>query len=267
MRIADTPAAGTARGSEAMQVTTPWHPAGHQAILRIGAVSAIVGALLALASNLLHPHPTDYQIASRLDAIAQSSTWGALHLMLIVALLFVFVALVALTLSLDREPAATPGRMACVVALMGGVLLLTSTAIDGFAMRQIAETWVAAPAAEQAIVLQNAAALDEAQYAVYSLSIVLFTGIGIVLYGLAAVRSGSYPRWLSWVAIVSGVGEVVVGVVQALSGATYRGAELPDALFAALITLWLLCMGILMWRQSLDQHAPQGRAERRPATA
>jgi hypothetical protein len=257
----------------ATSVSTPTIPAMSRLItsrivvLRIGAVSGVVGAILASVANLLHPHPTDYQLETKLAQMARSSTWGAVHLILIVALMFVFVALVALTLSLEREPGVTLSRMACVTALLGGTLILVSTALDGFAMSRLADEWVKAPAAEKADALRAASALEEAQYAVYSMSIVLFLGLGIVLYGIALVLDGEYPAWLGWLAILGGGGEVVVGIVQVLSGPTYRGTELPDAAFSVMITLWVLIVGIHMWRQSRTQHTRHDQIESAPAIA
>lgn len=255
MSVADNLAIPAPHASAAPHAFAPRAEYRRNLVLRIGAWTGIVGAILAFVAIALHPHPTDFKMETVLEQIAQSSTWGIIHLTLIIALLFVYVALVALTLSLEREPGATIGRIACVLTLLGGALLLVSTAIDGFAMNRVADDWFSAPAAEQAAALRTATALDEAAYAVYSLSTFLFMGLGMVFFGLATRLCG-YPRWLSWLAILGGAGETVVGIVQLLEGPTYRGLELPDALFSVLITTWLLIVSILMWRRSQARITP-----------
>ncbi len=265
-----SPAEHLSAGATAVSIPTiatmPRSLASRTVVLRIGAVSGVVGAVLAAVANLLHPHPTDFQLETKLEQMARSSTWGAVHLTLIIALMFVFVALVALTLSLEREPGVTLSRMACATALLGGTLILVSTALDGFAMSRLADDWVNAPVAEKADALRAAAALEEAQYAVYSLSIVLFLGLGIVLYGIALLLDGGYPAWIGWLAILSGGGEVVVGIVQMFAGPTYRGTTLPDAVFSTVIILWMLIVGVHMWRQSSMRHTPHDQIEARPTT-
>src|SRR6266508_41262 len=153
------------------------------------------------------------------------------------------LAFVAITFSIDGEPGATVARFACLAALLGGALILVSTAMDGFAMQQLARSWLDAPLAEKATALRVADALETAQYAVFSLSIVLFLGLGIFLYGLAIVLGSVYPKALGWLAMLSGAGAFVVGIVQALSGPPFRGSEFFFVLFSVLSTIWVLIMG------------------------
>jgi hypothetical protein len=218
-------------------------------VLRLGAWSAGLGALLAFVANGLHPHPSDFRLEALLQTIALSRTWGSLHLLLILALVLILAALVALTFTLDGEPGATVARFALLAALIGGALILVSTSIDGFAMNQLARAWLDAPAAEKATALRIADALEVTQYAIYSLSVALFLGVGIFLYGLALVLSRTYPRPVGWLALLSGAGAGVVGVAQTLGGPELRATEIYFVLFSMLSTLWVLVMGVLMWRR------------------
>jgi hypothetical protein len=238
-----------------MMAAPPQLASGSKLLLLIGAWSAVVGALLAFVANGLHPHPTDFRLESLLQQIADSPTWGTLHLTLICALILILGALVAITFTVDGEPGATVARFACVAVLLGGTLILVSTAMDGFAMNQLARSWVDAPLAEKATALRVADGFENAQYAIYSLSIVLFLGLGIFLYGLATMLSSVYPKALSWLAVLSGTGAFVVGVVQALSGPSFRGTEIFFVLFSMLSTIWVLSMGVVMWRKAHVRHA------------
>jgi hypothetical protein len=248
-------AVGERHPAIATMAAPPQLASGSKLLLLLGAWSAVVGAPLAFVANGLHPHPTDFRLEALLQQIADSPTWGTIHLTLICALVLILGALAAITFSIDREPGATVARLACVAALLGGALILVSTAMDGFAMNQLARSWVDAPLAEKATALRVADALEQAQYAVYSLSIVLFLGLGIFLYGLATVLSSVYPKPLGWLALLSGAGAFVIGVVQELSGPSFRGTEIFFALFSMLSTIWVLSMGVVMCRKARVRHA------------
>jgi hypothetical protein len=211
---------------------------------------ALVGGIFAFVSNGLHPHPSEFNLQSLLQEIAGSSTWGALHALLIFALVLILASLVPLAFSFEAEPGAALARFGCIAALLGGVLILVSTSMDGFAMSQVARAWVDAPAAEKGAALRIAETLEYAQYSIYSVSIAIFLGIGIGLYGLATVFSQTYPRWTGWIATLSGAGAFVVGVVQALYGPDFRGTEIWFVVFSIMSTVWVLIMGVLMWRKA-----------------
>src|SRR6266545_187100 len=180
--------ANKAVGDAHPAIATPAAPShltsGSKLLLLIGAWSGVVGALLAFVANGLHPHPTDFRLEALLQQIADSSTWGTIHL-----------------------------------------------------------------------TLRVADALETAQYAVFSLSIVLFLGLGIFLYGLAIVLGSVYPKALGWLAMLSGAGAFVVGIVQALSGPSFRGSEFFFVLFSVLSTIWVLIMGVIMGRKAQLRHA------------
>jgi hypothetical protein len=127
--------------------------------------------------------------------------------------------------------------------------------MDGFAMNQIARAWLDAPPEQKTTALSIAGALEDAQYAVYSLSIVIFLGIGIFLFGLATVLSSTYPKALGWLAMLSGAGAFIVGVAQTLNGPELRATEVFFVLFSILSTVWVLMMGVFMWRKAHAKHA------------
>ena len=216
----------------------------------VGGALGMVGAGLALIANVLHPDPNEFQLEALLQQIAQSPTWGIIHLTLILALVLIFGALLALTLSIKGEPAATVARLACLATLLGGALILVSTAIDGFAMSRLAQAWYDAAPGEKATALQIADAVENTQYAVYSLSVAVFLGLGIFLYGLATLLSSAYPKALGWLAILAGGGALVVGVAQLLGGPDFRDTGALFALCSILSTGWVFAMGGLMWRKA-----------------
>jgi hypothetical protein len=233
-----------------------------RSILVTGAWTGVVGALLAFVANALHPHPNDFSLEALLQSIAENSAWSAVHMTLLMGLLLILGSFVAITLSLEGEPGALAARYALAASLLGGTLIFVSTAADGFAMNLLARGWLDAPAGEKASALRMADTIEVSQYAVYSLSVVVFLGVGVFLYGLAVVQSRAYPGWLGWLALVSGAGALVVGVAQCFGGPDFRATEIFFVLFSMLSTIWVLVMGVLMWRKAQAVKAQPAAAPR-----
>ena len=97
-------AVGELHPAIASTAAPPHLATGSKLLLLIGAWSGVVGALLAFVANGLHPHPTDFRLEALLQQIADSSTWGSIHLTLICALVLILGALVAIMFTIEREP-------------------------------------------------------------------------------------------------------------------------------------------------------------------
>jgi hypothetical protein len=230
--------------------------------LLVGAVSAIVGPLLALAANVLQPSIGSAHVHEVIYNITQVRNWSALHLSLIVGLLFILAALTAVTLSMDGEPGHTVARFALLAALLGGALLLVSTAIDGFAVNQLARSWQLAPVDERTTALRITAAVMAVEYAVNSLGWIVLVGLGTFLYGLAITLGNAYPRLLGWLAIALGTGTFIVGWVQAFNGPGSSDTEVVAGALSVLALAWVFVMGLVIWRKA--RHARKRNAEEAP---
>jgi hypothetical protein len=129
-------------GSDVQQsATVPTEALGRRPALLVGAVSAIVDPLLASAAYVLQPSIASTHVHEVIHNITQVRNWSALQLSLIVVLLFILATLATITLSMDGEPGHTAAGFALLAALLGGTLLLVSTAINGFAVNQLARSW------------------------------------------------------------------------------------------------------------------------------
>jgi hypothetical protein len=164
-------------------------------------------------------------------------------------LILILGALAAITYTIDGEPGATVARFALLASLVGGVVMLVSIAIDGFTVNQLALSWQLAPAEERVTALRITAAAIALYSAINSLAWITLLGIGTFLYGLAIILSSAYPKLTGLLAMMSGVGAFVVGVAQALGGPAFD-TGIFVGLFAALIMVWVLVMGVLMLRKA-----------------
>jgi hypothetical protein len=219
-------------------------------VLRIGSVAGIVGALLGMVGNLIHPAtPTD-DPEGVARAIAGSQLWVVDHLAIVVGLILMLGALVAIAHSIrDGLPGALArlGSVAAVAGITVGLVLVT---LDGLAAKQIADAWATSPPDEQAAALRLVLAEETINFALAALFNILFAGVTFILYGLAVAWSRVYPRWLGWVVVVAGVGSVVAGLVQAYAGESTTATRVLTIIFPTVITLWLVGMSMLVWRRA-----------------
>ncbi len=216
-------------------------------LLRIGGVSAVVGSILVLVLQVLvHPR-TDMEAdpEGALQLIAESNIWIGSHVGMIFAVLLVAGGLVGLYRSITSGAGAAWARLGFAILLAGMSVLLVYLGTDGIAKQQVAEAWVNAPEAEKAAAFRVALALNEIDQALLAIFMMVFFGVAFVLYGLAVVTSTVYPRWLGWLAVVGGVGTVLNGSLHA-----YGSSFDILILFHLLLLVWVLVMGILMWRKA-----------------
>jgi hypothetical protein len=220
-------------------------------VIRLGAGLAIVGAILAMIGNSLHPHLTDPTLKAFLSLVASRSDWPLLHLTIMLAIFCIVGALFGVLRSIENEPAAGLARLGFVVAVAGSAMVAVDTTSDGLAMKRVADLWAAANPADQAVMLPSLEVLRQQNFAFYTTWIFLFLGLPFVLYGSALIQSDAYPQWVGWLGLISGAGSTLIGMMQFVGGET----ELLTTLFivfSVAITIWVFIIGVLMWRRTAD---------------
>ncbi|MHB1135138.1 MAG: DUF4386 family protein [Chloroflexota bacterium] len=230
--------------------------------LRLFAILLMVGAVVGLVGNALHPHTADPDAAATIQAIAQSGGWVAIHLAIIVAILLAVGGFVGLTRLLESGPAGPLAQLGLAAALVGGAVVTVSTAMDGFAMKALALAWAGTPAAEAAAALRLASGVKEVNFAIWSIGMLVFFGGAFVCLGAALVFSGRFPVWFGWVAVVSGIGSAIAAIIQIANTGEVQAAETIFLASSVLGTLWIFGLGVLLWRA-----APARSAGRAPVRA
>jgi hypothetical protein len=222
-------------------------------LMRIGSVAAVLGAVCAGVGNLLHPiTPRDdpHGVAS---VIARSELWTLIHLLIVVGTMLMLAGLVAIRHSMAREGVTGAlTRLAMYAATIGTTLGVVTVILDGVAAKQLADQWAAAPESGKAVALAVVSANETINFALAGLFNLSFAGVPFVLFGLAVARSDTYPRWLGWVAFGAGIGSIGAGLVQALTGRPTVASLILTIIGPTVIALWLLVMGVLLWRRSRD---------------
>ena len=219
-------------------------------LIRIGAMCGIIGAILFMVANIVHPRSPNIQITvNQIETVAQSNIWVTNHLLLLLGGVLLLPALIAIQRSIPTGPGATWAYLGSVLAVVSTSLWVVLMALDGITSKVVHAAWASAPEAEKAIALRVAEAMEEIDVGLFSVYIIVFFGLTFSLFGLAVAKSDSFPQWLGWVAVVLGLASFVDGTVQAYTGLSVLVTNVLFASFSSLLTVWILIMGVLMWRK------------------
>jgi hypothetical protein len=219
-------------------------------IFRIGAVAGIVGSLLAMVGNLLHPATPIGDPQGVAQTIAQSERWVPVHLVIVVGLILMLGGLVAISRSIQGGVGGALAQLGSVAAVAGVTVGVILVIVDGVAAKHLADAWEAAPPDQAAAALRVVLAEEAINFAIAALFNILFAGVTFILLGLAVAWSGEYPVWLGWVVVVAGVGSVLVGLAQAYTGESIGFTRIATIIFPTIITLWVVVMSVLLWRKA-----------------
>jgi len=218
---------------------------GHLA--RLGAVAAAVGALVLIASTMLHPSDADPGHAPAAFAeYATDTLWVWSHVGQFAGIAALGAALVALAGTLEPGRASNWGRVAVVGATASVAGAAALQAVDGVALKSMVDRWAAAIGQEQRIAFEAALAVRQIEIGLASLVSILF-GLTWSLYGIAVLRSSRYPKWLGAVGLAGGLGTVTGGIVQASTG--FSGLAMTISMTASsLLLIWMISIAVHMWR-------------------
>lgn len=212
----------------------------------------IAGAVIGLVGNALHPHTADPDAAATVQAIAQNGAWVSIHLAIIVAILLIIGGLVGLAELLKGTAGGPLARLGLAAALLGGAVVTVSTAIDGFAMKALALSSTAAPAAEAATALRIAMTVKEVDFGIWSIGMLVFFGAAFACFGIAVSASWRFPGWFGWIAVVGAGGSAVAALLQIAASGEVQAAETIFLASSVLLTLWTFALGGLMWRERME---------------
>jgi hypothetical protein len=221
-----------------------------RALYRWGGMAAVVGGLVTLVTNLLHPRISDFDepVPAFIEEIAGSGTWVLLHLGLVAGILLITVGLFALGRSLKGGPAEGWARVALGSLLISTPIVLVTLGIDGYGSKVTADAWADAAGPARQAAFATAAAVVEVSWGCFMLMTITYVGLTPILFGTAVAASGEYPAALGWAVAILGAGAVVAGVIG-FGGQT----ALFWVLFVAtsgLITLGILALGVLLGRKA-----------------
>jgi hypothetical protein len=215
-------------------------------LVRIGSVSAMLGAVILVVTNLLHTRGFEFgDTADHFAAVADDSLYLGDHIGLLVGALMMSAGLIALSRSLRDAGGAAWAFLGLAAAIVGAGLMVVLIAIDGIALTVIADQLADDPS-----LLPMVGIFEEIGLGLFAMLIFFTFGITYILYGLAVSLSDTYPKWLGWAALALGIAGAAIGVVQAYEGPSDTLTNILFPIVSVLLTLWTGTMGYLMWKKS-----------------
>jgi hypothetical protein len=211
-----------------------------RAYLRAGGAAAVVGGVLGLVGNLLHPrygHVADVDIYSR---IAVSDRFRIADFLIIIALLLTMAGFVAVARALSGGRGAMLARLGADAALVGGAIAIASIALDLYAFKQ------AAPA-DRVGAFWATNAIDKINTGALGAWTIVFLGVAPLLIGAAALAARRGPAWVGLTGTVGGALCLVVGFID-LSRQDQTPTQIPFLVGSLLVTAWIITAGVGLWR-------------------
>jgi hypothetical protein len=217
-------------------------------VLRMGGLAAVAGGVLALVGNLLHPRydGDDVDIYRR---IADSDRYRIADLILLVAVLLTAAGFVAVSRSLDSEPAAGLAYYGRLAAVVGATIALAETGLEVYGLKQSAATFASASGPDQPGSFWATNAIDRINLGLFGTWTAVFLGVAPLLIGVAALRARRQPAWIGLLGAVGGLCSLVVGAINLMIEDQTR-TDIPFLIGSLLVTAWIICAGVQLLRDN-----------------
>lgn len=238
---------------------------GQRTLFRVGAVGAMVGAVLGVIFNILHPRGSGIDTSQEeLDLVADSSIWLFDHFMIAWSLGFSFLGLVAIARSFTGEAGESWGRLALGSAIGSIAIAVLAITVDGIALKEVADNWAEAGRGTNSTAFAAADAVANVSLALFVTVIGSLFGFTAILFGIAGLVSNNYPKWLGYAALIAGLVGLLAGSIVFLSGPSDFAINILFGISSFLYTIWLFASGWFLWKRT---NAPQPEEERVAAVA
>jgi hypothetical protein len=219
-------------------------------VYMLGGVAAIVGSLMGMVGNLIHPATPLADPDGVARVIAESDAWTVIHLVIVFGIVLMLGGLVALYQSIRGGVADALARLGLAAAIVGIAIGVVLVILDGVAAKQLADGWAIAPQEERTIALRIVLANETINFALASSFNIVFAGATFILFGMAVAFSEVYRQWLGWVVVVAGIVSVGAGLIQAFAGEPTTASRVLTIIGPTVITLWVLVIGVLLVRKA-----------------
>ncbi len=223
--------------------------------LRIGAVCAVLGAVLLFVGTYLHPMQADPNdpLAAFLE-YAADQTWVVSHLTQLAGVALMVAALIVVSAQLESTGGAAMARIASGGAIASLAVAAALQAVDGIALKLMVDAW-AAETSEKNALFQATFGVRQVEIGLASVMSLLF-GATATLYGTAMWSRNLYPKWIAGLAVLGGAPTVLAGVIMAHSGFSSL-AMLVSMPSSSVLLVWMLAVGVLLWRHGADAERQQ----------
>lgn len=206
------------------------------------------GAVLLAVGNGLHPVDADPSATSRL-LIADAGSWIPVHLVLATGFLTVATGIAALAATFRNALALAVGRVAGMVALVGGTLLFAVFGgLDGHAFSSLAQDGSSAGHVTKDVLEPAAVTINVVDTGIAAMGTLALLGLALLLLGGAVRADRHLSPWWAGMAAVLGVGGTIAGAALVSVGATTTTINVLLRPIGLATTIYFLALGVTLWR-------------------
>jgi hypothetical protein len=216
-------------------------------LARLGAIAALVGAILLIVSTALHPlgsDPADAPAAFADYAADTLYVWS--HLGQFAGFVGLGMGLAAFAGTVEPGRAAAWARLGAAGAVASVAAAAALQAVDGVALKALVDRWAAAAGEARPLAFEAAYAVRQVEIGLAGLLSVL-GGLTLIAFSLAVLRSARYPTWLGAIGLLDGLGMAAAGAAQASTGSSGLAMAL-SMLTSSVFLAWAALAGALMLR-------------------
>ncbi|WJN59520.1 hypothetical protein [Pseudomonas sp. SO81] len=215
---------------------------------RLGAVAALLGAVLLMLGTILHPmQAPPWDAAAAFAEYAADHHWLSSHLIQLLGVLLGVLALLALAWRLRDGKAGVWALSGAACAVASLALAFALQAVDGVALKLMVDQWARA---EEPLRSQLFAAtfgvrqIEAGLAALFGLSF----ATSLLFYAPALWLSRPAPRGLALGVLLAGGANLLSALLQGHDGFSERAMNwsMPASLLAL---LWFLWLALWLWRQ------------------
>jgi hypothetical protein len=214
--------------------------------LRVGAALVFLSIPVLVISALFHGGHNPANLQDVLPAYSANPNWKAVHLGQFIGFLMMMGSVVVL-LDYIRVKSGTPfALLGILTAFISASTYAVNHAVDGVAIKYVADMYVDASPADKAIAFRLAETVRHVEQGMSSM-VAINLGFTLLLCGGAIVITDIFPKGLGWAALVIGCGYTVSGLF--LNYVSFS-QHVFSFWIGNLLLIWLLAMAISLWRES-----------------
>jgi hypothetical protein len=213
--------------------------------LRVGAALAVIGVVVTVVASRLHGGTDPADLQTVLPQYAANPNWKAVHLGQFVGFLSFICSLIILLRHLKEHSNSVFALLGMVTATVSAATLAANHAVDGVAIRYVAENWMNAPPEGKVAAMnlaQTVRHVEQGLSALFEFNL----GIALLLCSAAILSSRAFPKWL-------GAAALPVGAVYLLAGIRlyYFGFSQHVLSFwsSVLLLIWSFAAAYVLWQE------------------
>ncbi|MGN7200038.1 hypothetical protein [Arthrobacter sp. SAFR-044] len=218
----------------------------------------IAGVAVSIVAGLFHAesHDANDHVAS-FTAYANSGPWTAVHLGQFLGMALVCAGLVSLWTAVDvsRHALAWTARFGVLSAAAALALYAALQAVDGVALKQAVDAWLAAPEPEKAARFATAEGIRWLEWGMRSYQNFML-GTALVLFGIVVAGTHHVSRVIGYLMALSGLAYLAQGWIIGASGFSAANS-LPTLVGIVAIvawTVWLFVSALRMKETTTAGH-------------